>query len=261
VVLRVYDAPVLQRSFFIVLVDIALVVCSVYAAIGLKYDDWGLIGHRQLAIAMVSVLAPLTVVVLWLMRLYRGSWRVAGIYDILRVGLAISFATLVGFVVFRPVTRQTGPISLFLVYALLNVAASAACRLSFRVLDLFRARASTAGVPTLIYGAGRGGATALGQMLARPDFGLRAVGFIDDNPSQHGRFVHGLPVRGTVRELEARIRERQVGAVVIATRKVPGDRIAEAAAACERTGARLMRMEVRFDECVVPSPNPPGPPC
>jgi UDP-GlcNAc:undecaprenyl-phosphate GlcNAc-1-phosphate transferase len=261
VVLRFYDAPVLRGSFFIVLVDIALVVCSVYAAIGLKYDDWGLIRHRQLAIAMASVLAPLTVIVLWLMSLYRGSWRVAGIYDILRIGLAILVATLAGFLVLRPVTGRTGPVSLFLVYALANVTAAAASRMSFRVLDLFRARASTAGVPTLIYGAGQGGAMALSEILARPDIGLRAVGFIDDSPSRHGRFVHGLPILGTVSDLEARIRERNAGAVVVSTCKVPDERIAEAAAACERTGARLVRMHVEFDEYVAPPVDSAGAPC
>jgi FlaA1/EpsC-like NDP-sugar epimerase len=116
-------------------------------------------------------------------------------------------------------------------------------------------------VPTLIYGAGQGGAMALSEILARPDIGLRAVGFIDDSPSRHGRFVHGLPILGTVSDLEARIRERNAGAVVVSTCKVPDERIAEAAAACERTGARLVRMHVEFDEYVAPPVDSAGAPC
>jgi FlaA1/EpsC-like NDP-sugar epimerase len=240
---------VLHRSLFVVFVDIALVAASVAVSIGLKYDDWLLLGHRPLAIGLLSVLAPSTVLTLWLMRVYRGAWRLAGLYDVFRVGLAMAIATTAGFLALRPVARQTAPVSLFLIYVLVSLAAAAGARLSFRVLDLFRARASTLGVPTLIYGAGWGGATALREMLSRPELGLRAVGFIDDAAGRQGRFVNGLSVLGTARELEARIREQQVEAVVVSTRKVPSERIAAASLICERTGARFVRMEVRFDAC------------
>lgn len=253
VVLRFYDAPVLHRSLFVVFVDIALVAASIWASVGLKYDDWLLLRHRPLAIALLSVLAPSTVVTLWLMGVYRGAWRLAGIYDVFRVGLAMVIAATAGALTLRPVAGQTEPVSLLLVYALVSLTATAGARLSFRVLDLFRARASTSGVPTLIYGAGWGGATALREILARPDLGLRAVGFIDDSVGCQGRIVNGLSVLGTVGELEARIREQRVAAVVVSTRKVSDVRIAAASLACERTGARLVRMEVRFDACVAPA--------
>jgi FlaA1/EpsC-like NDP-sugar epimerase len=262
VVLRFYDVPVLHRSLFVVFVDIALVAASVGASIGLKYDDWLLLGHRPLTIGLVSVLAPSTVLALWLAGVYRGAWRLAGIYDVFRMGLALAIATTAGFLALRPVASQTAPVSLFLVYVLVSLTATAGARLSYRVLELFRARASTSGVPTLIYGAGWGGATALREMLSRPELGLRAVGFIDDAVGCQGRFVNGLSVLGTVHELEARIREQQVAAVVVSTRKVPSERIAAASLACERTGARFVRMEVRFDACVAFASDPtnlPGP--
>jgi UDP-GlcNAc:undecaprenyl-phosphate GlcNAc-1-phosphate transferase len=232
--LRLYDAPVLHRSLFVAFVDLVFVVVSVYAAIGLKYDDWALLRYRPLAFAMASVLVPSTVVVLWLMRLYRGSWRLASVYDIIRLGVAVSVASLVGFLAIRPASGQPVPLSLFLIYAMVKMDVATTSRLSYRVLAFSRSHASVAGVRALIYGAGQGGASALREMLANPGVGLRAVGFIDDAPDCQGRTVNGVPVVGTIDGLEACLKARRAEVLVVSTRKVPAERIALARAACER---------------------------
>ena len=73
-VLRMYDAPVLNRALFAVFVDLTFVVTALYLSIGLKYDDWALAQNRLLARQLLSLVPLITVVVFWGFRLYRGAW-------------------------------------------------------------------------------------------------------------------------------------------------------------------------------------------
>jgi len=248
VVLRLYDAPVLKRSIFVVFIDILFVGVGVFAAIGLKHDDWTLSSYRALQTAMTATLVPTTVLVLWLLRVYRGSWRLASVYDSVRICAAIVAASFLGFVCVNIVFRQPTPMSLFLIYALVATALALGSRMSYRILAASRERAVKGGVPALIYGAGQGGAGTLREMLSNPHVDLHAVGFIDDDPLRAGKTVNGVPIVGNVNILEACIRANQAGVVVISTRKIPPTAVVLAREACRRAGARLVRMEIRFEE-------------
>ncbi len=248
VVLRLYDTPVLRRSIFVVFIDILFVGIAVFAAIGLKHDDWTLRSYRALQTAMTATLIPTTVLILWLLRVYRGSWRLASVYDSVRICAAIVAASFLAFVGVNVVLQQPAAMSLFLIYALVAMGLALGSRMSYRILDASRERAVKGGVPALIYGAGQGGASTLREMLSNRHVDLHAVGFIDDDPLRVGKTVNGVPIVGNVNNLEACVRSNRVGAVVISTRKIPESAVALAREACTRAGARLVRMEIRFEE-------------
>jgi UDP-GlcNAc:undecaprenyl-phosphate/decaprenyl-phosphate GlcNAc-1-phosphate transferase len=247
-VLRFYDTPVLKRSLFVVFLDLIFVACATYAAVGLKYDDWALLEHRRLAVAMAATLGPVTVVVLWLMGLYQGSWRLASIYDAVRICVAVLIASTIGFLTIRLTSSREAALSLFGIYALVKMTVASGSRLSYRILAASRMRAQE-GVPVLIYGAGVGGVNALREMRANQAVGMRPVGFIDDDPSREHRAVDGVPIVGSHEQLEDRIRELGARAVVISTLKIGHERQERARQTCVRTGATLLRMQVRFDVC------------
>jgi len=249
IVLRFYDAPVLKRSVFIVFLDIVFVALSVYVAVGLRTDDWGLLSNRSLAVTMAALLVPSTVVVLWLFRVYRGSWRLASVYDVFRLNAAVAGSALLGFFLSRAILSYDIPLSVFVLFGLVKVAIGTGSRLSYRMFVVLGGRAGIKGLPTLIYGAGEGGVAALREMLTNADVGLRPVGFIDDNPDRAGRAVNGVPIVGGLEDLERAIGSAGVRTVVVASRKVPEERIALARATCERHGVKLVRMEIRFEEC------------
>ncbi len=61
------------------------------------------------------------------------------------------------------------------------------------------------GTPTLIIGAGRIGHLLARRLIARPEIGLRPVGFLDDDPLE-AEETPGCPVLGPVAELEPVVR-------------------------------------------------------
>jgi FlaA1/EpsC-like NDP-sugar epimerase len=54
---------------------------------------------------------------------------------------------------------------------------------------------------TILIGAGRAGALVAKEIAGRPDLGIAAVGFLDDDPVKSGTVVHGIKVVGTTDDL------------------------------------------------------------
>ena len=62
-------------------------------------------------------------------------------------------------------------------------------------------RQSPQKVPTLLVGAGEAGALVAREIEKRPDLGIAAVGFLDDDRAKIGTTVHGIRVWGRIDEL------------------------------------------------------------
>ena len=67
-----------------------------------------------------------------------------------------------------------------------------------------RARQDGSGLTTLIVGAGSAARTLVRDLRTCPDYGLRPVGLLDDDPGI--RSVFGTPVLGTLAELRSVVR-------------------------------------------------------
>src|SRR5690606_8989866 len=80
-------------------------------------------------------------------------------------------------------------------------------------------------VPTMLVGAGAGGVLMTKELANRPDLGLRAVGFLDDDRDKVGTVVNGVPVLGTTDQL-AELSERH-GAlqILITMASAPGSTV------------------------------------
>lgn len=248
-VLKLYDTPVLKRSFFVVFADLVMVAAASFAAIALKYDGWQAIrAHVDLAVGMTVVLAPLSVIWFRTCGLYRGSWRLAGIDDGMRACRAVLGAAFSGYLVAGLAVSHPVPLSLFATYALLELMLAVGARLSYRALLWTRWTASHDGTPALIYGAGLAGVSALRELISNQEVGLRPVGFIDDDPGKVGTTVNGTLVLATLQGLAQAAFQTGAGAVVVSSGKIDAVRVRAAATLCRELGLRFVRMEIRFDE-------------
>jgi exopolysaccharide biosynthesis polyprenyl glycosylphosphotransferase len=84
-----------------------------------------------------------------------------------------------------------------------------------------RAIRSGAGKATLIVGAGRIGNLVAGRLMQRPEFGLRPVGFLDNDPLESEDAGAPLPVLGASWNLEEVIGERGVQHVIFTFSTAP----------------------------------------
>ena len=70
------------------------------------------------------------------------------------------------------------------------------------------------------------------EIARRPDLGLHAVGFIDDDQVKIGTSIGGLPVLGSTRELAAIAERKHVHRVLITIANVGGENIRKIAELC-----------------------------
>jgi UDP-GlcNAc:undecaprenyl-phosphate GlcNAc-1-phosphate transferase len=245
-VLKFYESPVLRTSLFPVFVDLGLVVIALYAAIGLKYDDWLIAGNRVLALRLVSLLPAVTVLVFWACRLYRGTWRHISVEDLVRSSMAVVLSATSGFVLYRLLLDETFKFSLFLIYVLLLLVLVNGSRSSFRLLRYWKERSSPEGELVVLYGSGHGGTLALREALSNRALAIRPVGFIDDDAEKTGKYVNGYPVLGSLETLPSVLRERNVKGLVVTTDKILPESLRAARRVCEQEGVWLMRFTVAF---------------
>jgi FlaA1/EpsC-like NDP-sugar epimerase len=85
----------------------------------------------------------------------------------------------------------------------------------------------------VIVGAGSAGALVAKELLAHPEMGRTAAGFIDDDPRKHGGMLNSLPVLGTRSELADIVKRYRVGEVIVAMPSAPGSVIREVMDACK----------------------------
>ncbi len=100
-----------------------------------------------------------------------------------------------------------------------------AARLAVRVVLFLRARQTAAGRRVLIAGAGSAGSLLLREIQGRPDLGLVAVGFLDDDRTLAGRTISGVPVVGTTQDLAGVAERRGAQELLVALPSAPGETI------------------------------------
>ncbi len=108
-------------------------------------------------------------------------------------------------------------------------------------------RGRDGGIPTLLYGAGRGGDLALREMLANPQLGWRPLGYLDDLAHQHGRFRGGYPILGGLADLAGLVGRLGVKQVVVTTDKLTKERRAALMGIAERYGLQVRRFAIAWE--------------
>jgi FlaA1/EpsC-like NDP-sugar epimerase len=100
-----------------------------------------------------------------------------------------------------------------------------------------RGRQEGTGLATLIVGAGSAARTVMRDLRSCPDYGLRPVGLLDDDPGV--RYVFGTPVLGTLADMRSVAREHQIQAIIIAIPSLPPAALSRLVRAATDTGAHV----------------------
>lgn len=250
-VLRLYDSAVLKTAFFVVFVDLLVACLALYLAIGLKWDDWALLRHRDLALELGAVVPALVFVTFQVLGLYRGRWRHATLEDLLRPTGAVVLTGLGAALVDLVALPVEAPASFYAVFTLVLAVLVNASRSSYRILAFWRSRLAPPGAPVLLYGAGRRGSMAVRELSAMPDAPLRPVAFLDDDPEKTGVFLNGVPVVGVGEQIVPFIERYRARGVVVTSPKIPPGVVEEIEEICALHGIAFFSFNVSFDGTLI----------
>lgn len=176
-------------------------------------------------------------IVLWWTGLYRGLWRFASMPDLVNIARAAVIgvgAISLGLFLFN---RLEGtPRSVLFLYPAALFVLLGAPRLLYRhwkdVRSDFVRRTPSQRV--LVLGAGRAAEGLVREIRREAQFA--PVGFLDDNRSLRGAKVHGVPVLGTIADLDRVAREVAAEMLLIAMPSATNQQMQRVVEACEATG-------------------------
>jgi FlaA1/EpsC-like NDP-sugar epimerase len=192
---RLPSLQVIGRRFLLLFFDGVIIIVAFYGAIALRLnnpEDVGLFLTKQRDLLLPAVISGLAV--LWGSGWYRGLTRYTGSYSL--YGLIPRSFLMVILLLFISTKFYSinPPRSYWILYWLLFTGGAITMRIVMRDLLIhqieIRNAKNTLGDQssinqTLIYGAGSSGLTLL--MALRNDSRFRIVGYLDDDPSLHGR--------------------------------------------------------------------------
>jgi UDP-GlcNAc:undecaprenyl-phosphate GlcNAc-1-phosphate transferase len=237
-----------KRRVFEVLLDMALVAFSYYAAYVVRFDrDFA--QYYPLLVSSLPIVIASQLVSFFVVGVYRPVWRYFSASDLATYVRGVLLGTVASVLALLYLYRFTGySRGVFIIYALTLGVLMIGSRASFRILADVASRHGMGDERAVIYGAGDGGAILVRELRNNNRYGFLPVAFLDDAPSKIHRRILGVPVAGGLDQAEAVLRRYRPQVVVVSTEKIPSDRVADLQRIARAHNARMLRLEFRLCE-------------
>lgn len=234
-----------NRRLVIIVTQALLVPLAYYFAFLLRFDFASTALWHDVFFKTVALLIVCRLVFFYYMDLFSGWWRYVDFEDIIKIGNAVAFSSLLFIACIVFIFGFEGfPRSVLILDPVLMFLSLCGIRMLFRVArqKIERHRAKGKAKRVLIMGAGNTGVTVLKEIKSSPVLNLLPVGFVDDDINKRGFRIKNLSVLGThedIPELAARL---NVDEVLIAVPSAPYHQIKKILDTCEIAGIAYRTM-------------------
>ena len=226
-----------------VMLDLVLIAACYYFAYRLRFEGESLDHFLPYFTASLPVVLGCKLASLYGSGLYQRSWETFGLRDVSVVLRGVVMGSLLSVLAAAYFYRFEGfSRVVFMLDALLLTVAIIGTRASFRSMSLIAASRSKRSRRVLVYGAGAYGQMIVREMRANPQWHMNPVAFIDDDPMKAHRWILGVPVRGTLEQLDTTMRRYSVDEVILSSPLINGQiehRIREVCTDLDRPVRRL----------------------
>lgn len=224
-VLPILSLPRWAKRFFVLVVDAALCVLTVWLAYYLRLGEFVALSGNAVWATGVSIVVALPVFVAC--GLYRAIFRYSGWPALLATGWAVGiygvfYALIFTIIGVKEVPRTIGLIQPILL--LLFVGGSRAFARVWLEGEYKQILKKSARPRVLVYGAGTTGRQLVNLLGGSHE--IRVVGFLDDDDRLHGHSLNGQPVYSPD-DLESLVPKLQIRDVILAMPKVSRHRRSE----------------------------------
>ncbi len=205
------------RAVTEMLIDFLLVCVSLTIGYLLRYEGKLQDSDTFLLVFSFPVVVPIKLGCLYLFGVYRQMWRYLGARDLLQIFKACSLGSILSVVVLVLIARFHGfsravHVIDWITFLVLVISS----RLVIRLLRESFLRLQAQGTDAMLYGAGDAGNLFLLEAFSQSGFPHHLVAAFDDDPSKHGRMIHGVPILGGVGALEKFAKMKKIRRLVIA---------------------------------------------
>ena len=249
---------ILYKNFIIVFfLDILILFCSFYAAYLLRFDFNIPDNMLEMFLRILPVLLVIKIICFYFFDLYRGMWRYTSIEDLFNIIKASTTSTLLMITYILYSNRFMGvPRSVFIIDFGFTVLFISGFRLSVRFYfehftgDSFGVILSrfskgffktdkTYTTKLLIIGAGDGAEKIYREIRDNSKLLYKVVGFLDDNPVKLGKKIHGIPVLGSIKDINAVQKMSGADEALIAISSISAEKMRRIVEICKESGIRF----------------------
>lgn len=229
--LAVYDAIAVNAAYFLALwirFDCRYSeIPEMYLSSYLKFAPWYTI---------------FSVVIFWLLRLYKSIWRFASYSEFVRIVAATVITGLFHTAVIT-ITVCRMPVSYYMFGILIQFLLVAGVRFSYRFVLLERGKKekeeSGNYCRIMVIGAGSAGQTILREMSRARKVKGKICCIIDDNSNKWGRYIDGVPVVGGRDDIMVNAKKYKINQIFFAIPSASAEEKRDILNICKETGCEL----------------------
>src|SRR5438552_12840106 len=203
--------------------------------------------YRRILLTSGLLLVVVRLITLRLFNLNHGWWYFASVSDALSILKAVTAGSVVFFTLNRYLLGAFGfPRAVYVLEAVLTGCFLAGARLGSRVLVESVRRDSFYSKRVMLVGAGFAAQMVIRE-LARPNSGYLAVGCVDDDRSKIGVHIQGVPLLGTIEELEILVEDNPAEEILIAIPSASGKQMRRITDSCQKANLPLKTVPTLSD--------------
>lgn len=234
------------RSFLFLICDICMIHISSFLALWIRFDLSANSIPRQYIDAVNSysvILTVTTILIFSLLRLYSVMWSSAGIVE-LEFIVAACVITFLLQIAGMEILQIEVPRSYHILWLLFMTAFVGISRMSYRAMKLFgrhleRRRDLTERKRVMIVGGGQAGTLLVKELNNSEKAPGIPVCIIDDDHNKIGRYISGVPIRGTRKEIPELAEKYGIEEIYIALPTASGAERKKILEICQKTKCSL----------------------
>jgi FlaA1/EpsC-like NDP-sugar epimerase len=201
------------RVGIILSAHLAPVPLANYLAFWLRFDGDIPPEFQERFIQLLPALLVLRAVAFVASRLHYGLWRYVSISDLKAIVTGVAASSVAFYILVSWIIQASYPRTVIVIDALILILILSGLRMTRR---LVREMHGGTGRRVIIIGAGDAGEMIVRELIFGSSSDYHPVGFIDDNRTKIGRYIHGVPVLGTTEDIDGVLEATKAEEVLIA---------------------------------------------
>lgn len=238
-----------KRRIFEVFLDAFLITLAYYSAFALFLGTFEGSTAWNLFLKTLPLLIVIKLGSFLAVGVYRGLWRYTSVGDMITIAKGVFLGSLLSVLAVLLIYRFDGfSRTVFFIDGILLLLGVVGSRMAFRIIrQMLPLPISVDGQRALIYGAGDGGEMVLRELNNNPEWNLRCVGFIDDDPLKANKVIHGLKVFDGREDIADICRKKDVSEILISARNLGPEQLRSIREVCRENNIVLKRAQIKIE--------------